>query len=134
MGGRGSPVKREHPDLDSDSPLPKIMRTMAQSMQNPAAALAAQSPKPVLSEPTRVSSPRSETARSQTPPQVPDNRFMSQSPVVPSQSQNCSKSRSPVAQIATAAALGRLFPSVNPSMNAKVNVNGKNPKLILLVS
>ena len=130
MGGRGSPVKREHPDLDSDSPLPKIMRTMAQSMQNPAAALAAQSPKPVPSEPTRVSSPRSETARSQTPPQVPDNRFMSQSPVVPSQpqSQNCSKSRSPVAQIATAAALGRLFPNVNPSMNAKVNVNGKNPK------
>lgn len=128
MGGRGSPVKREHPDLDSDSPLPKIMRTMAQSMQNPT-AFAAQSPKPVQSEPTRVSSPRSETARSQTPPQIPENRFMSQSPVVSSQpqSQNCSKSRSPVAQIATAAALGRLFPNVNPSMNAKVNVNETDP-------
>jgi hypothetical protein len=130
MGGRGSPVKREHPDLESDSPLPKIMRTMAQSM-NPA-ALAAHSPKPMPSEP-RVHSPRSETARSQTPPPVQtENRFMSQSPLTSaaqpnSQNQTCAKSRSPVAQIATAAALGRLFPNVSPSMNAKVNVNETDP-------
>ena len=131
MGGRGSPVKREHPDLDSDSPLPKIMRTMAQNALNQNVS---QSPKPNLFDPTRAlsASPRSEnpTPRSRTPPtQLPPALASSPTQIVtpggntPCKNQN---SRSPVnpSSTAAAAALGRLFPGVSTNMNAKVNVNG----------
>ena len=75
--GRGSPVKREHPDIDSESPLPKLMRTMAQNAGlSPAAALAqaqaqaTSSPKsfPSLADPSSLASPRPGTpSRARSP-------------------------------------------------------------------
>ena len=139
--GRQSPIKRERDEVDSESPLPKMMRNMPGGFPNfnPAAlpGLANRSatssppvssfdPKNFASSPLSAAAILNSQKESNPVTSEPmENVEASEKRSVPTPA-GASAANSNAQSVAAAAALGRLFPGLSANMGAKLNVNGES--------